>query len=75
MIDYAENLRMVKLYCINQGDKFRTMSEEVLTLVEGDSSEAEQVAGVHSLCEQYAEKFWYHVAQLRTTIEYDIDAD
>jgi predicted metal-dependent enzyme (double-stranded beta helix superfamily) len=75
MIDYAENLRMVQLYCINQGDKFRTMSEEVLTLVKSDSSEAEKVAEVHRLCEQYTEKFWYHVAQLRTAIEYDIDAD
>jgi hypothetical protein len=70
-----ENLRMVELYCVNQGDKFHGLSNDVLVVLASDVVEDMKAAQVRVLCGQAAPKFSYHVNRILENLDFDIDAD
>lgn len=70
-MNVTDNLRYVELYCENQGDKFRGMSEDVLAVLNGDASETEKVAEVRTVVAGYAPKYQYHVNRIVETLDHD----
>lgn len=66
----TEQLKMVELYCENQGDKFRDMSTAVLEVTNSNSSNEEKDAAIRNLCNDYAAIFPYHVNRITENLNY-----
>lgn len=69
--DLNENLRMVRLYAVNQGDKFRPVSNEVEAVTKSDNSNEEKVEQVRAILADAPEKFWFHVERITEYLDWD----
>lgn len=75
MISLAQKLSDVELYCCNQGDKFRPMSDDLLTIMGSSETDEQKEIAVEALCVKFEQKIPYHVGRVRVFLAQDDDED
>lgn len=72
-INLSENLTMVNLYAVNQGDKFHPLSDTIIDITEGDATDEEKATQVRWALSTASEKHWYHIEKVMQYLDWDDD--
>lgn len=71
MISLTQKLYDIELYCCNQGDKFRPMSDDVLTILKSSETDEQKETAIEALCMKFEQKIPYHVGRVREFLTQD----
>lgn len=71
MTDLTEKLKMVELYCENQGDKFHPLSDEILSMSRAAAPVENKEIAIREHLTASANTFPYHVKHMTETLDYE----
>lgn len=74
MNSLTQKLYDIELYCCNQGDKFRSLSDNLRDILESSEADEQKESSIVALCVTFEQEHPYHVGRVREFLS-QVDED